>query len=151
MTRLICAECWPEVDERGQPDDPEGWCDCETGQQCRGPCRQRAHVPAVCPFLSAMVPMPTPARLVQAGDVIRQRDGRLVMVQWASQEDGHDAAPGMRKILTQFGIYAANALEVPAEYPVPVLVPYAEHVALLTLRENGIRGRVLARTPGGAS
>jgi hypothetical protein len=145
MTRtgLICSECT-------ENDDPRSWCDCQDDEQCIGPCRKRAHHPDRCPFRSAYVPHPVPARLVRAGDVVRQRDGQLVMVQWSSQEDGHDAAPGHRKILVQFGIYAANALEVPADYPVPVLVPYAERAAELVLRENdrarGHRSQTIERT-----
>lgn len=37
----MCAEC---VDGE---EDPRPWCECESGEQCKGPCRQRAHDPAV--------------------------------------------------------------------------------------------------------
>lgn len=134
VTGLICAECLPQ--DRLDDCEHAAWCECSHDERCTGPCAMRAHDPAACPFRSAYVAHTVPARTVCEGDVIRQRDGRLVMVQWASQADGHDAAPGHRKILVQHGIYAATALEVPADYPVPVLVPYAERAAELVLREN---------------
>lgn len=38
-----CSECSTE--------DPHPWCDCRTDETCKGPCRQRAHDPNVCPNL----------------------------------------------------------------------------------------------------
>lgn len=42
MHELHCPEC--TIDE-----DPRPWCECEHGELCAGPCRQRAHDPVRCP------------------------------------------------------------------------------------------------------
>jgi hypothetical protein len=40
---LFCWECVAD-DEDSAP-----WCDCRSGEGCKGPCRQRAHTPDRCP------------------------------------------------------------------------------------------------------
>lgn len=70
---------------------------------------------------TAWVTAPVEAATIAAGDVIVSTDGTLRMVQWASQEDGHDAPPGMRKILTQHGIYAGESFHVRPDRQIPVL------------------------------
>ena len=41
-----CVECLTDPTE-----DPRPWCDCREDETCKGPCRQRAHNPNVCPNL----------------------------------------------------------------------------------------------------
>lgn len=41
---MVCPECLHEF-ECPQAEDPWPWCECEHGQTCKGPCRQRAHDP----------------------------------------------------------------------------------------------------------
>ena len=43
MKQHPCSECSTE--------DPRPWCDCREDETCKGPCRQRAHNPNVCPNL----------------------------------------------------------------------------------------------------
>jgi hypothetical protein len=46
-----CAECLTDPNE-----DPLPWCDCRPGETCKGPCRQRAHAPSLCPNRSVDIP-----------------------------------------------------------------------------------------------
>lgn len=60
-----CEEC-VEPDE-----DPRPWCDCEPGDTCKGPCRNRAHDPERCPEWPeppAEIPPLTLAAVVSPGD-----------------------------------------------------------------------------------
>lgn len=144
--RPICAEC--AVDE-----DPRAWCDCNRsdGEQCRGPCRTRAHDPARCPFLSAMVPTPTRWELVKAGDVIYGKDGGMLLVMGKVGDADDESRPA--GLITWSVARGPQTLQAPGrnpDHPVPILVPYAERAALLTLRENGVRGRMVDRPAGGA-
>jgi len=45
-----CRDCC--TDE----DDPTTWCDCNRGEQCDNPCRQRAHYPAAHNAVPVVVP-----------------------------------------------------------------------------------------------
>lgn len=135
---LICAECTHDAHDE---NDRARWCSCADGQQCRGPCHQRAHTPAACPFGTAYVPHPVPWQLVQAGDVIRFTDGRLATVDDAISPEagGYGAFPGEEARWTLQLINPPGAPitvhSADPERPVPVLVPYAERAALVALRD----------------
>lgn len=143
VTGLICAECC-------NPDVVRAlgaWCDCEHGEQCIGPCRQRAHSPVDCPFRTAYVPQPTPWRAVQPGDTIRLKDGPLVHVTGSGPDGERWRIEYVEQYWTRTW-YAPATAEHPngdPDYPVPVLVPYAEHAARLVLRVNGLRTEVIGR------
>jgi len=144
---LICAECV----HGGIADD---WCDCVADgadiQQCRGPCRQRAHEPERCPFRDAYVPLPIRWSQVEPGDVIRWRNGELHMVTWTGGCQCHapNFRPGAYEIQTVRGIYAGQLFHsTDPDRPVPVLVPYAERAALLTLRAGGLNPTMIRDRP----
>jgi len=46
-----CTECLTDPNE-----DPAPWCDCLRDETCKGPCRQRAHHPYLCPNRQADIP-----------------------------------------------------------------------------------------------
>ena len=134
---LICAECV----HGGIADD---WCECVADgadiQQCRGPCRQRAHTPDRCPFRDAYVPLPIRWSQVRPGDTIRARENDTLMhVTGAGQDGDH------WRLDVQVGYVNRTLISRNPDYPVPVLVPYAERAALLTLRAGGVRPTILER------
>jgi hypothetical protein len=125
ITGLICSECTTV-------DDPAPWCDCRGDERCIGPCRKRAHDPERCPMRQAYVPHPTPWCAVKPGDVIRLRTGELMVIT-TRLTDGSLVATG----LDMGGTVAARTLRCPSlDYPVPVLVPYAERAALLVFERD---------------
>jgi hypothetical protein len=143
---LICAECV----HGGIADH---WCACVADgadvQQCRGPCRQRAHEPADCPFRQAYVPLSIRWSQVRPGDVIQGKGGKLLYVTHVESPEtgdwgafpGEEPATWTLHLASEPGaIRTANP-----DHPVPVLVPYAERAALLTLRAGGTGPTILER------
>lgn len=125
---LICAECFLQETPYREIDD---WCTCGSGQQCRGPCRLRAHHPESCPFRQAYVPLPIRWRQVQVGDVIQAKSGALLLV--IGRECG---GPWRLHVEPAAGVGWLSTQN--PDHPVPVLVPYAERAALVKLRNGGL-------------
>lgn len=137
--RLICAEC--TINE-----DPAPWCDCLDGEQCRGPCRKRAHGPDRCPFRDAYVPVMVRWSQVKAGDVIQGRGGVMLLVMGAVGDvDDEDRPYGLITWSVKKGPQTLQAPKRNPDHPVPVLVPYAERAALVTLRAGGTGPTLLER------
>jgi hypothetical protein len=54
---FACADCHPPTGTShpcfecliDPTEDPAPWCDCRSDEECKGPCRRRAHAPEHCP------------------------------------------------------------------------------------------------------
>lgn len=141
---LICAECVTNHEHR--TGGAIEWCACSTGQQCRGPCRQRAHTPDRCPFRTAWVPVPRDARDVQDGNVIQLKPtteggiGELMIVTAHGPHPDVNGEPAWRIDLVGLNVPGGLTQQtvMPPTYPVPVLVPYAERALELQLNARVI-------------
>jgi hypothetical protein len=138
---LICAECVHDPAISGTVDTAVYWCSCLDGQQCRGPCRQRSHTPDRCPFRTAWVPMPRDARFVIEGDVVQLLPvgdaitGELMIVTASGGHPDVNGEPAWRIDLVGLAVPGGMTKQtvMPPDYPVPVLVPYAERALALQL------------------
>lgn len=76
----ICPECI-----RGD-NDPAPWCDCRSGERCAGPCRNRAHGPDRCPWLTAWEPIPVHWSELRRRDVLLANGVLMVVFDLGAHE-----------------------------------------------------------------